>query len=40
MEAVAGTGRADGEVIDEVQRGYTYQGRVFRFARVRVARTV
>jgi molecular chaperone GrpE len=38
VEAVAGSGRPVGEVLDEVRRGYLYQGRVFRYAQVRVAR--
>jgi molecular chaperone GrpE len=38
VEAVAGTGRPSGEVIEEVRRGYTWRGRVFRYAQVRVAK--
>lgn len=38
VEAVADSGRPSGEVVDEVRRGYLYQGRVFRFAQVRVAK--
>ena len=38
LDAVPGTGRPSGEVVEEVQRGYTLNGRVFRYARVRVAR--
>jgi molecular chaperone GrpE len=40
MEAIdtaEGTGRP-GEVVEEVRRGYLWNGRVFRFAQVRVAR--
>lgn len=39
LEAVTGTGRPSGEVLEEVRRGYRYQGRIFRFAQVRVARS-
>ena len=39
LEAVTGTGRAPGEVLDEVRRGYRWRGRVFRHAQVRVARS-
>jgi molecular chaperone GrpE len=38
VEAVPGSDRPAGEVLDEVRRGYLYQGRVFRYAQVRVAR--
>jgi molecular chaperone GrpE len=38
VEAVTGSGRPSGEVIEEVRRGYLYNGRVFRYAQVRVAR--
>lgn len=38
VEAVAGSGRPAGEVIEEVRRGYLLNGRVFRTAQVRVAR--
>jgi molecular chaperone GrpE len=38
VEAVAGTGRPSGEVIEEVRRGYTWRGRAFRYAQVRVAK--
>jgi molecular chaperone GrpE len=38
LEAVTGTGRPAGEVVEEVRRGYLWNGRVFRFAQVRVAR--
>jgi molecular chaperone GrpE len=39
VEAVTGSGRPSGEVIEEVRRGYLYNGRVFRYAQVRVARS-
>jgi molecular chaperone GrpE len=38
LEAVADSGRGAGEVLDEVRRGYLWNGRVFRYAQVRVAR--
>jgi len=38
LEAVAGSGRPSGEVLEEVRRGYLWNGRVFRCAQVRVAR--
>lgn len=38
VEAVAASGRLSGEVIDEVRRGYLWNGRVFRYAQVRVAK--
>lgn len=38
VDAVANAGRPAGEVIDEVRRGYLWNGRVFRCAQVRVAR--
>jgi molecular chaperone GrpE len=38
LDGVAGTGRPHNEVVEEVQRGYTLNGKVFRYARVRVAR--
>jgi molecular chaperone GrpE len=38
LEAVAGSGRPSGEVIEEVRRGYLWNGRVFRYAQVRVAK--
>ena len=38
VEAVADSGRPSGEVIEEVRRGYLYNGRVFRYAQVRVAK--
>jgi molecular chaperone GrpE len=39
LEAVAGSGRPSGEVLEEVRRGYLWNGRVFRYAQVRVARS-
>ncbi len=39
VEAVAESGRPSGEVIDEVRRGYLWNGRVFRYAQVRVAKS-
>lgn len=38
LEAVADSVRPAGEVIDEVRRGYFRDGRVFRYAQVRVAK--
>lgn len=38
VEAVAGSGRPAGEVIDEARSGYLWNGRVFRYAQVRVAK--
>lgn len=38
VEAVAGSGRPAGEVIDEARPGYLWNGRVFRYAQVRVAK--
>ena len=41
MEAVeveTSSNRPSGEVIDELRRGYLWNGRVFRFAQVRVAK--
>jgi molecular chaperone GrpE len=40
LEVVAGTGRAAGEVVEEVRRGYLWNGRVFCFAQVRVAQDI
>jgi molecular chaperone GrpE len=37
MEAVTTSGRPAGEVLDEIRPGYLWNGRVFRFALVRVA---
>jgi molecular chaperone GrpE len=39
VEAVTDSGRPAGVVIDEVRRGYVYNGRVFRYAQVRVAKS-
>jgi len=39
VEAATGTGRPSGEVLEEVRRGYLWNGRVFRYAQVRVARS-
>lgn len=39
VEAVAGNGRAAGEVVAEVRRGYLWNGRVFRYAQVSVAKS-
>jgi molecular chaperone GrpE len=38
LEVVLGTGLPSGEVVGEVRRGYLWNGRVFRFAQVRVAK--
>ena len=39
LEAVADSGRPANEVLDEVRRGYLWNGRVFRHAQVRVAKS-
>ena len=39
VEAVTNSGHAPGTVIEEVRRGYFWNGRVFRYAQVRVARS-
>lgn len=39
LEVIAEEGRPNGEVIEEVRRGYRWRGRVFRFALVRVAKS-
>ncbi len=39
VEAVTESGRPSGEVIEEVRRGYLWNGRVFRYAQVRVAKS-
>jgi molecular chaperone GrpE len=39
VEAAEGTGRPAGEVLQEVRRGYLWNGRIFRYAQVRVARS-
>jgi molecular chaperone GrpE len=38
VEATMGSGRPSGEVLQEVRRGYLWNGRVFRYAQVRVAK--
>jgi molecular chaperone GrpE len=38
VEAVIGSGRPAGEVVEVVRPGYLWNGRVFRFAQVRVAK--
>jgi molecular chaperone GrpE len=38
LEVVIDSGRPAGEVVEEVRRGYSWQGRVFRYAQVRVAK--
>ena len=38
VEVAGGTGRAAGEVIEEVRRGYLRGDAVFRYAQVKVAR--
>jgi molecular chaperone GrpE len=38
VEAVSDSGRPAGEVVGEVRRGYVWNGRVFRYAQVRVAK--
>jgi molecular chaperone GrpE len=37
IASVAGTGRPDGEIVDEIQRGYRVRDRVLRPALVAVA---
>src|SRR5262245_5118113 len=39
LEVVVDADRPSGEVIEEVRRGYVWQGRVFRHAQVRVAKS-
>jgi molecular chaperone GrpE len=39
LEVVADSDRPSGEVVGEVRRGYVWQGRVFRYAQVRVAKS-
>jgi molecular chaperone GrpE len=39
IDIVTGSGQPSGRVLDEVQRGYLWNGRVFRFAKVRVAKS-
>ena len=38
VEAVAGGEHPPGTVVEELRRGYLWDGRVFRFAQVRVAK--
>jgi molecular chaperone GrpE len=38
VDVVRDSGRPAGEVVEELRRGYLWNGRVFRFAQVRVAR--
>lgn len=38
VEAVASSDRPTGEVLEEVRRGYLWQGHVFRYAQVKVAK--
>lgn len=38
VDIVTTSDRPNGEVVEELRRGYLWQGRVFRFAQVRVAR--
>ncbi|MCS6852429.1 MAG: nucleotide exchange factor GrpE [Gemmataceae bacterium] len=38
LELVADTGRPEGEVVEEVRRGYLWHGRILRYAQVRVAK--
>jgi molecular chaperone GrpE len=39
LEVVTDSGRPANEVLDEVRRGYVWNGRVFRYAQVRVAKS-
>jgi molecular chaperone GrpE len=39
VEAVTDSGRFSGEVLEEIRPGYLWNGRVFRFAQVRVAKS-
>jgi molecular chaperone GrpE len=39
IEVVTDSGLPSGQVLDEVQRGYLWNGRVFRYAKVRVAKS-
>ncbi len=39
LEVVLDSGRPSGEVVEEVRRGYLWQGRIFRYAQVRVAKS-
>ena len=38
IDTIADTGKPAGEVVDEFRRGYLWNGNVFRFAQVRVAK--
>jgi molecular chaperone GrpE len=38
LEVVLDSGAPSGEVVQEVRRGYLWNGRVFRYAQVRVAK--
>jgi molecular chaperone GrpE len=38
VEVVAGSGLPAGEVVEEVRRGYLWNGRIFRYAQARVAK--
>jgi molecular chaperone GrpE len=38
VEVVADADRPPGTVVEEVRVGYTWRGKVFRFAQVKVAR--
>jgi molecular chaperone GrpE len=38
LEATSSSGRPAGEVLEEIRRGYLHNGRIFRYAQVRVAR--
>jgi molecular chaperone GrpE len=38
LEVVFDSGAPSGEVVQEVRRGYLWNGRVFRYAQVRVAK--
>lgn len=38
IDIVTGTGKASGEVVEEIRRGYLWQGSLFRTAQVRVAK--
>lgn len=39
LEVVLDSGRSSGEVVEEVRRGYLWNGRIFRYAQVRVAKS-
>jgi molecular chaperone GrpE len=38
IEVAVGTGRPPGEVVEEIRRGYLWNGKLFRYAQVRVAK--